>query len=240
MQKTYIFGKNTVKDALNSIKVFKVFVAENFTDKKFIEEVKNQKIELVFVNNAQLNKMVQGNHQGVVAEIKRYEYSSLEEIMRIAKCKTHPIILILDGINDPGNFGAILRSADAFDVAGVIIKKHGQVMINSTVAKTSTGAINHVKIALVGNLSQTLQTLHDNGFWSVATDGMAKLEYHNLEYDFPVALIIGSEGDGISSLLLKRCDHVVKIPMYGHVNSLNASVATGVMLSHIRYKQNGN
>ena len=113
-------------------------------------------------------------------------------------------------------------------------------MINSTVAKTSTGAINHVKVALVGNLSQTLQTLHDNGFWSVATDGMAKLEYHNLEYDFPVALIIGSEGDGISSLLLKRCDHVVKIPMYGHVNSLNASVATGVMLSHIRYKQNGN
>lgn len=237
MQKNYIFGKNTVKDALISVKVHRVFISDTFTDNKFIDDVKKQKIDIVRVNTFELSKMVKGNHQGVVAEVDRYEYSSLQDIINVSKKKKNPVILILDGINDPGNFGAILRSADAFDVAGVIIKKHGQVMVNSTVAKTSTGAINHVKVAQVSNLSQTLEILKKEGFWSVGTDGLANTRYQDLKYDFPCALIIGSEGEGISPLLLKRCDYKVKIDMYGHVNSLNASVATGIMLAHIKISQ---
>lgn len=234
---TYIFGKNTVRDALTSVKVFKVYLAKGFTDDKFINDVKRAKVAIEVVDNGTLSRMVKGNHQGIVAEVERYEYSSLEDIIRSAKSMENPIVLLLDSIKDPGNFGAILRSCDAFSVAGVVIKKHGQVMINSTVAKTSTGAINHVKVAQVSNLSQALEALAKEGFWSVATDGYAKVGYQQLKYDFPVALVIGSEGEGISPLVLKRCDHKVAIPMTGHVNSLNASVATGILLSYIRVRQ---
>ena len=235
--KTYIFGKNTVRDALSSVEVFKVYLSTGFSDERFINDVKKARVPIERLDNNALSKMVKGNHQGIVAEVNRYEYSSLEEIIRVSKTMEHPIVLLLDGIKDPGNFGAILRSCDAFNVAGIIIKKHGQVMINSTVAKTSTGAINHVKVALVANLSNALDSLQKEGFWSVATDGYAKQDYDQVNYNFPVALVIGSEGEGVSPLVLKRCDFKVSIPMFGHVNSLNASVATGIFLAHIRHDQ---
>ena len=144
------------------------------------------------------------------------------------------IIVILDGINDPHNLGAILRCCDVFNVSGVLIPKHNQVPLTATVAKTSAGAINYVPVALVGNLNQTIEKLKEEGFWIVSTDGSATIDYQSLKYDFNVALVIGSEGQGVSRLVLKNSDYVVKIPQYGHVNSLNASVATGILLAKIR------
>ena len=119
-------------------------------------------------------------------------------------------------------------------MTGVVIPKHNQVPLNATVAKSSAGAINFVPVAQVSSINQTLQKLKDNGFWVVSTDGSAKLDYGQITYDFPVALVIGSEGKGVSSLVIKNSDYVVKIPQYGHVNSLNASVAAGILLAKIR------
>ena len=145
-----------------------------------------------------------------------------------------PLIVILDGINDPHNLGAILRCGDVFNVTGVLIPKHNQVPLNATVAKTSAGAINYVPVALVGNLNQTIEKLKENGFWIVSTDGSGSYNYQDLKYDFKVALVIGSEGQGVSRLVLNNSDYVVKIPQFGHVNSLNASVAAGILLAKIR------
>lgn len=235
--KEYIYGRNTCKDALYSRKVEKAYISSSFSDRRFIDDIKKEKINIQFVTNDLLSSLVKGNHQGVVFEVERFEYSSLEEIIHLCKNDSSCCVLILDEINDPGNFGAIIRSVDAFGVKGIIIKKHNQVMVNSTVSKTSTGAINHVKIAQVANLSQAIERLKENGFWIVGTDGQADTTYQNLKYDFKTALVIGSEGYGMSKLLLKRCDYIVKINMCGHVNSLNASVAAGIILSHINYAQ---
>lgn len=228
-----VFGRNTVRESLVSSSVKNIYVSNTFSDKKLLSDAEKAKVAIHVVSNEKLDSMVKGNHQGIIAEIERFEYSSLDEIVRLSKKVERPVILILDGINDPGNFGAILRSCDAFGVTGVIIKKHGQVMLNATVAKTSTGAINYVKVAMVTNLSQAMDRLKKENFWVVASDGSAKDDYRDLKYDFSVALIVGSEGDGVSPLLLKRSDFIVKIPMSGHVNSLNASVATGILLSYI-------
>ncbi len=232
-----IFGRNTVRESLTNSRVKNIYVSSSFSDKALLDIAEKEGVLVHIVSSQKLDAMVSGNHQGIVAEIERFEYSSIDEIIRFSKTVERPVILLLDGINDPGNFGAILRSCDAFQVCGVIIKKHGQVMLNSTVAKTSTGAINYVKVAMVSNLSQAMNQLKEEGFWIVSSDGSAKTNYQDLKYDFPVGLIIGSEGEGISPLLIKRSDYVVKIPMSGHVNSLNASVATGILLSHIHIKK---
>ncbi|MDR0934694.1 MAG: 23S rRNA (guanosine(2251)-2'-O)-methyltransferase RlmB [Erysipelotrichaceae bacterium] len=231
-----IYGRNTVRDSLVSSKVKSIYISASFSDKKLLAIAEKEGVKIQVVSNQKLDSLINANHQGIVAEIERFEYFSIDDIIREARKKTRPVILLLDGINDPGNFGAILRSADAFGVSGIIIKKHGQVMLNATVAKTSTGAINHVKVAMTANLSQAMERLKEEGFWIVSTDGEAKTNYQDLKYDFPVGLIIGSEGEGISPLLIKRSDFVVKIPMFGHVNSLNASVAAGILLSYINLK----
>jgi 23S rRNA (guanosine2251-2'-O)-methyltransferase len=135
------------------------------------------------------------------------------------------------------NLGAILRSADAFGVDGVVLKSHDEVQLNGTVAKVSTGAIDYVKVAVVSNLSQAMEKLKAQGYWIVSSDGSAQQSYDEVDYACPIGLVVGSEGFGISPLLLKRSDFVVKIPMFGHVNSLNASVATAIFLSEIALKR---
>ena len=144
------------------------------------------------------------------------------------------MLLILDGIEDPHNFGAILRSADIFKVSAVIISKHNQIPLNSTVAKTSAGAINYVPVCLVNNLNQAIDKLKAEGYWVVSSDGNADTYYTDLKYDFKTALVMGSEGFGGSKLGLKNSDYSIKIPMHGKVNSLNASVAAGILLANIR------
>ncbi|MGM9873427.1 MAG: 23S rRNA (guanosine(2251)-2'-O)-methyltransferase RlmB [Bacilli bacterium] len=231
-----IYGKNPVREALKiENNVLRVFILEGLKDTKLIDSIKEHHIPFTFVNKSVLySKTKTMDHQGVVAEIKPFNYSSLEEIIKISKKKVQPLILMLDGIEDPHNFGAIIRSAEAFAVDGIIIKKHNQVEVNSTVMKVATGAASFVKICMVNNLNQTIDKLKQNGFWIVSTDGSASSSYKELSYDFPVCLVIGSEGFGISKSVLSNSDYLIKIPMLGQINSLNASVACSIFLSYIR------
>ena len=236
MNNNLIFGRNSIKEALNAKRVLKVYVQNGFSDKNLINLLENQGLKINWVSVNELNSKCKGVHQGIMAEIKPYEYYDFDSLLALSKKKKdrNPIIVVLDGINDPQNLGAILRSCDVFDVTGIVISKHNQVPLNATVSKTSAGAINYVPVALVNNLNQTISRLKQEGFWVVSTDGMGKYDYSEIKYDFPVCLIIGSEGFGVSKLLLENSDYVVKIPQFGHVNSLNASVAAGILLSKIR------
>ena len=229
-----IYGKNPVIEAINARKALKVFLTANFNDQKILTLIKNNKIAVVSVSPNEMDKMANGGvHQGIAAELKPYQTVSLEEIIAKAKKKEKKIIVMLDGIEDPHNLGAILRSADVFEASGIVLPKHNSVSLNATVAKTSAGAINYVPVAVVNNLNQAIKTLKEEGYWVVATDGSAQISYSSIKYDFPVVVVIGSEGKGVSPLVLKNSDYIVKIPQYGHVNSLNASVAAGILLAEV-------
>ena len=233
-QNNLIFGRNPVKEALRANRVNKVFINNSFSDKEINLLLQEKKPYIKVVSTGELDSKVNGVHQGIVAEIKPYEYLDLQEIIRRSKKVEVPIIVLLDGINDTHNLGAILRSCDVFNVSGVIIPKHNSVSLNATVAKSSAGAVNFVPVAQVASVHQALEKLKDEGFWIVSTDGSAKIDYNQIKYDFPIVLVIGSEGKGVSPLIVKNSDYVVKIPQYGHVNSLNASVAAGILLAKIR------
>jgi len=229
-----IYGKNSVKSAITSKKAINVYLSKTFKDKDFIFFVNSSKCKVFYKTNEELTHLVNSNnHQGVIAEINEYHYYPLSDLILDGKKISNPIIIMLDGIEDPHNLGAMLRIADAFNVVGIIIKKNSQVPLNATVAKVSTGAINYVKVCEVSNLNQTIRTLKDNGYWIISSDGNAKESYTKLDYKMPLVLVIGSEGKGISSLVKTNSDFLIKIPMYGHVNSLNASNALSVILSHI-------
>ena len=229
-----VYGKNPVIEAINARKALKVFVVTNFNDQKILNLIKDNRIQCVNVSPNEMEKMSEGGvHQGVAAELKPYQTVSLEEIILKARKKEKKIIVMLDNINDPHNLGAILRSADVFEASGIILPKHNSVSLNATVAKTSAGAINYVPVAVVNNLNQAIKTLKDEGYWVVSTDGSATISYSSIKYDFPVVVVIGSEGKGVSSLVLKNSDYIVKIPQFGHVNSLNASVAAGILLAEV-------
>ncbi|MBO4667480.1 MAG: 23S rRNA (guanosine(2251)-2'-O)-methyltransferase RlmB [Bacilli bacterium] len=232
----FIYGRNAVKEAMLSGSVFTIYLSSSIRDKSYEKLARSQKINIVYKTNNELDKLLKTcNHQGIAGEVDDYRFYELEEIIEFAKLKKYPLVLILDGIEDPHNMGAIIRSVDAFSVDGIIIKSKGQVDINSTVYKVSTGAIEHVKICKVNNLNTALTTLKDNGFWIVSSDGNSDKNYDEIDYKCPIGLVIGSEGFGISKLVLDNSDHIVKIPMSGHVNSLNASVATGIFLALINH-----
>ncbi|MFA7378065.1 MAG: 23S rRNA (guanosine(2251)-2'-O)-methyltransferase RlmB [Bacilli bacterium] len=229
-----IYGRNPVLSSLGENRVEKVFVDHRFNDRNILDKLKTKRIPIERLDKSGLDKLADGGlHQGIVAVVLNFRYFSLEEILASSQTKKFPLVVVLDSLKDPHNLGAILRTCDAFGVDGVIIKKHDQVPLNATVAKVSTGAINFVKVSEVTNLSTALQTLKNNGFWIVSTDGSAPNTYQEIDYQRPIALVLGSEGNGVSNLLLKRSDYVVKIPMSGHVNSLNVSVAAGILIAHI-------
>ena len=229
-----IYGKNPVIEAINAHKALKVFLVHNFNDQKVINLIKDNKLPVVSISPNEMEKMCDGGvHQGLAAELKPYQTVSLEEIIIKANKKNKKIIVMLDNINDPHNLGAILRSADVFEAVGIVLPKHNSVSLNATVAKTSAGAINYVPVAVVNNLNQAIKTLKEEGYWVVSTDGSATIDYSSIKYDFPVVVVIGSEGKGVSPLVLKNSDYVVKIPQFGHVNSLNASVAAGILLAEV-------
>lgn len=228
----YIYGKNTVKATLLNNSRAKTLYTVNKND-EFISLAKKNKIEIKVVDNNYLNKLVQGNHQGVVLEIESYSYVSVDEIIKETKLK-YPFVVMLDGLEDPHNLGAILRTCDASGVDGVIIGKNRSVKLNGTVAKVSTGAIEYVKVAEVTNLTNTIKYLKTKGFWIVGAEACDKsVLYTDVKYDMPVCLVIGSEGKGISRLVSENCDYLVKIPMVGHVNSLNASVSCSILIYEI-------
>ena len=228
-----IYGKNPVIEAIRAKKALKVFLVNNFSDQKINNLIKENRLNVVYISPNEMDKMCNGVHQGIAAELKPYQTVSLEEIIHKAKNKEKKIIVMLDGIEDPHNLGAILRSADVFEASGIILPKHNSVSLNATVAKTSAGAINYVPVAVVNNLNQAIKTLKDEGYWIVSTDGSATQSYSSIKYDFPVVVVIGSEGKGVSSLVIKNSDYIVKIPQFGHVNSLNASVAAGILLAEV-------
>jgi len=178
------------------------------------------------------------NAQGVIALKQDYKFSSLEKIISDAKKASLPLILVLDEIQDPHNVGAILRSAECSGVNGVIITKHHSATITSTVTKTSAGATEHLKICQVNNLSQTIDELKEKGFWIVGSSLENAKNYTEVDYKIPLALIVGNEEKGIRKLTASKCDFLVKIPMSGKIQSLNVSVATGILLFEILRKRN--
>lgn len=239
--KNFIFGKNTIANALehnDSLK--RILVSSSFKDERIFKLLKSKKVQYRVVSPSEISRLVGNvNHQGVIAEIEEYKYISLEELISKNQNNPNSLLVLLDGIEDPHNLGAILRSVDAFGANGVIIGANRQVGLNSTVAKVSTGAIEYVDTCMVTNLNQTIQKLKEEGYWVVASDGEAKLDYREVNYNnMKTVLIIGSEGFGVSKLLLKNSDFVVKIPMVGHVNSLNASVACAIFLAQIHSMRN--
>ena len=179
-----------------------------------------------------------GNAQGVVAIKSAYKFYSLDEIIKVTKSSTAPLILMLDSIQDTHNAGAILRTAECSGVHGVIVTKHNSAPINSTVVKTSAGATEHVKIAQVNNLANTIDKLKTNGFWIIGSSLEDAKPFTEVDYNIPVALIVGNEEKGIRRLTAEKCDHLVKIPMTGKIQSLNVSVATGIILFEILRRRN--
>ena len=230
-----IYGTNTVRASLEANNLIKVYAAKDYKNSSLLDQIKAKNIEISYLDRDGLNNLTKSNfHQGIAAKIKDIYPVGLEEIIHIAKKKINPIIVVLDELSDPHNLGAILRSADAFDVSGVVYKKRGSVHLNETVAKVSTGAINFVKCSEVNNLTQALVRLKKEGFWVVGMDGEAKMGFKDLPKNTPLVLVVGSEGFGISRLVKENCDYMVKIPMLGRVNCLNASVACAIGLYALR------
>lgn len=233
----FVYGRHAGIDFLKTQeaeKINKVFLAEGVQE-DFANEVyryaKPKNLIVQRVPKSKLDRMVNGeNHQGLVLTVASFEYADLDQLLdKLDGQDEAPFLLMLDNIEDPHNLGSILRSSDATGVSGVIIPKRRASGLTSVVAKTSTGAIDHVPVARVNNLVQTCQTLKDRGYWIFGT-AMEGEDYRRWDAKGKTVLVIGNEGKGISPLLLKQMDQTLTIPMIGHVQSLNASVATGVLL----------
>lgn len=231
----YIYGKNVVKNRLKT-KDIKLLYVENNKHQRLVEEAKKKNIEVTFVSKKRLDKLSDNNlHQGLVAKVAEFEYSELSDII---EDKPYPLIVLLDGVEDPHNFGAIIRTCEAVGVDGIIILNKRSVKVNPTVIKTSVGAIDNMQIVEVNNLSRAIKELKDKGYWIVGTDFKNSQDYRRIDYKMPTVLIVGSEGKGMSRLVRESCDFIAEIPMIGKVNSLNVSVATAVMLYEIFNQQN--
>ena len=237
-------GRNSVLELLESGKdINKIFVARG--DKqgsihKIIGRAKGKGIIVTEVDKTKLDEMSQmGNHQGVIAIVPPFEYCEVEDILKEAQMRNeNPFIIVLDGIEDPHNLGAIIRTAETAGVHGVIIPKRRAASVNSTVNKTSAGAVEYMKIARVNNLNNTIQFLKDKGLWIIGTDGNAENFYYEQNLTGPIALVIGSEGRGMNRLVSENCDILVKIPMKGKITSLNASVSAGIITYEILKQRN--
>ncbi|WP_028991967.1 MULTISPECIES: 23S rRNA (guanosine(2251)-2'-O)-methyltransferase RlmB [Thermoanaerobacter] len=237
-----IFGRNPVMEAIKSGKeIEKIYISKTAKGNisKIINLAKEAGIVVSTTDNETLSKLAGSqNHQGIVALSAVYQYFEVEDLLEYAEQKKEkPFLLILDEITDPHNLGAIIRSAEAFGVHGIIIPKRRAVGVNATVVKTSAGAVEHMKIAKVSNINNTIRNLKERGLWIVGTDVNGGKSFEEIDYDFPVALVIGNEGKGVSKLVLQNCDFVVKIPMKGKINSLNASVAASLLIYQVVSKR---
>lgn len=232
-------GRNSVFELLNSDRdINKIFVQSGEKHGaifKIIALAKEKKIVVSECEKSKLDMMSKTkNHQGVIAVVPPFNYVEVEDILDVAKEKNEDsFILILDGIEDPHNLGAIIRTAETAGVHGIIIPKRRAAQVNSTVAKVSAGAVEHVKIARVNNLNDAISKLKDNGVWVYGTDGEADTYYYDMDLKGSVAIVIGSEGFGMSRLVRENCDGLVKIPMKGKVTSLNASVSAGIVVYEV-------
>ena len=231
-----IEGRNSVLELLESGKdINKIFVTrgeKHGSINKIIAIAKERKIIVVEKDKKQMEEMAQEeNYQGVIAIVPPFEYVEIEDILKTAKERNEdPFVVILDGIEDPHNLGSIIRTAETAGVHGIIIPKRRAASVNSTVNKTSAGAVEHMKIARVNNISDSIEELKKQGLWICGTDIETNKYYYNQDLTGPLGIVIGNEGKGISDKVKKNCDFLVKIPMKGKVTSLNASVSTGIIV----------
>ena len=225
-----VYGRNVAKEILKNPKnIKKVFLQDNFDDKSINSLIEKLKLKVEILPKFKIDDLCDGAHQGIILDITDYKYSNLDEIL-----SNNPnFIVILDHLEDPHNLGAIIRTSEAAGVDAIIIPKDRQVGVNSTVMKTSAGSLINMNISMVSNLVQTIDKLKQNGFWIVGTAIENSVDYREIDYSGKIALVIGNEGKGISRLVRESCDFVATIPMYGEINSLNASVASGIMIYEV-------
>ena len=232
-------GRNSVLELLESGKdINKLYIADgekHGSIHKIIALAKERKVVINKVDKYKLDRMSQTeNHQGVIAIVPPYEYCDVDDILELAKSKNDKaFILILDGIEDPHNLGSIIRTAETAGVHGIIIPKRRAAAVNSTVSKVSAGAVEHMKIARVNNINETIKYLKENDIWVCGTDMNTDTYYYEQDYKMPIAIVIGSEGFGMSRLVKENCDFLVKIPMKGKITSLNASVSAGIVMYEV-------
>lgn len=229
--KDFIIGRNAVKEALRADRLIqRVLISDDKTTKglgEIIKLAKGKNIEVRYTPQQKLNKYGD-NHQGVIALVAKAEFSTLDVVL--ANEKNTPLLIVLDSIEDPHNMGAIIRTAECVGATAVLIPRRHSAPINSTVAKTSAGAIEHVPLVEIGNISQTLEQLKKSGFWVLGAAMEGEQTLYEVDMTIPTVIVIGNEGKGISRLVKKQCDYLVQIPMHGKLNSLNASVAAAILM----------
>ena len=222
-----VYGRNVAKEVVNNEKKIKeVFLQENFDDKEILSLLEKRKISAKVLNKKEIARFDKFSHQGIILDIEDFSYTDYEEFYDNPNAK----LVILDHLEDPHNLGAIIRTAEAAGIDGIIIPKDRSVDVNSTVMKTSAGALENMRISKVTNLVSTIKDLKDNGFWIVGTAMEADYDFKDIDYKGKVAVVIGNEGNGMSKVVRESCDYIAKIPMKGKINSLNASVAAGLMI----------
>lgn len=216
-----VWGKNVFNE-LDIKKIRKIYLAKNLNNQEILTKIKNNNLKYTLTDIKAMDKMAR-NHQGIIVDIYEYSYGLIDDI------KEDKLVLMLDHLEDPHNFGAIIRTCEARGIKNIIIPKDRSVHVNETVMKTSSGALNHINIIMVNNLVQAIDKLKNKGFFIYAADTDGQ-NYQEISYSDKVCLIIGSEGFGLSKLVKENCDFIIKIPMKGEINSLNASVAAGILL----------
>ena len=232
----YIYGKNVAREKLRSgEEILKVYLSRNFHDEEIFDLIREKKIRTTFLDSKVMDKKVDGHHQGIILETSEVKTYSLDNFLESIHDNDRSLVVMLDHLEDPHNFGAIIRTCEAAGVQSIIIPKDRSVDINETVMKTSTGALEYVNVARVNNLVKVMNDFKDNGFfvYGAEADGVS---CKTCDYSDKVLLIVGSEGNGLSRLVRENCDEIVSLPMKGHVNSLNASVAAAILIYDIVFR----
>lgn len=224
-----VYGRNVCLEFLKkNKKVRKIILQEGFHDENLILAIGNLKIQPKYLPKSELDRLANGLHQGIIMDVEDFRYTDYHDFID----SDEACVVILDHLEDPHNLGAIIRTSEAAGISGIIIPKDRSVEVNATVLKTSVGAVENIPVSMVTNLNSTIKDLKDNGFWIVGTD-MNGTDYRKIDYHGKIALVIGNEGSGMSRIIRESCDFIAEIPMYGKVNSLNASVASGIMIYEV-------
>lgn len=236
--KDYIIGKNPVMEALRSERdINKILIAESSQRgqmQPLIQLAKEANVIVQFVPKKKIDQISDENHQGVLAYVAAYQYAEMDDLFAAAQKRNEsPFFLLLDEIEDPHNLGSIMRTADAVGAHGIIIPKRRAVGLTATVAKASTGAIEHIPVVRVTNMARTIDELKERGIWIAGTDASGKQDYRQFDGTLPLGLVIGSEGKGMGRLVRDKCDFLINLPMAGKVTSLNASVAAALLMYEV-------
>lgn len=225
-----VMGRNVAVDLLKkNKKVRKVIIQEGFDDKNIISLIEKNNLVVETKSKREIDNLCPGVNQGIILDIPDYKYMELNDFLNTED----DFVVLLDHLEDPHNLGAIIRTCEAAGVKSIILPRDRQVQVNATVMKTSVGTLDNVNLVSVSNLVNAIERLKDAGYWVVGTSLENSVDYREIDYSGKIALVIGNEGKGISDLVSKKCDFLAKIPMYGETNSLNASVAAGIMIYEV-------